>query len=284
MRRFLVIMVIMLFCCTSFAQVKEMPDDSLITKLKIKTIFKSSFDGTHDSTIESYLEIYHYDTIGRLISHQLIDKDSTNRDTKFDGDYNFYNKNNKLIENWHIGVWNLNTMKQDTTFNKYYYNNENLLEKETSKNRGGNWDQTFHYFYENSYELCIGTNEGIHKFTFSRDSMIYLRNGKLGFSFDTKGGSFSEYKYNDEGQIIMEKECYFPDTMRISSIYRYYYTNGLLLKETELETNPFVMDKNDFFDETSYQYYYDKNKLLNEIRKVDDNVMIERFRYEFYNE
>ncbi len=54
------------------------------------------------------------------------------------------------------------------------------------------------------------------------------------------------------------------------------------MKETELQQDIWDTANKKFYNERGWWYYYDKKGLLKEIRRLDDNEIINRYRYEFY--
>jgi hypothetical protein len=277
-----VIIFSVLFWNISYSQYKELPEDSLITKFKIKTVKRYSIGGSdNDTTKETWMDIWKFDTLGRCTFHKS--KEMKKRDERKDGPsekYFFYNGNN-LVEYWDIGRWRIKSKKIDTAISKYFYDDKNRLITERFKNGGMLSDETFIHKYTDKYELvkCIDTK---NSWIFSTDSLIYLENGEVGYSYNTPNDILVVYKYNKEGQLINEKVCNSTDSSKVIHINRYYYNNGLLYKETNINSNPFDTIKNDFFPESGLLYYYDKNKLITEIRRLSDNGIMFKYEYEFY--
>lgn len=281
MRIFSLIFGCLLFYSRMCAQSFELPAKSLIEENRVKIIKCTSYCEPNDSNTVSYLDVWKYDSIGRIYFHQLIDKDtSEGGDTTFCGDYYFYNKNG-LVESWNIGVWNVRTMKVDTAVTKYYYNKQDSLVRETYKNPALDDDHSVLYTYMNGHRV-----KEIYKDTLTNservvDSLVYSPDGKLNFEF--KGWEKGiKYEYNNYQQLSRITEYYGWDTSWTERITSFYYNTGQLSMDIENDSDLSPKRKKGFYCRRGVKYVYYKNRLLREIRRLDDNAILDRYEYEYY--
>jgi len=281
MTKTIFILFFLFFLCESLlAQTKELPEDSLIQKYKIKSITEWLCDS--DTLSNNYeVAIYSYNSIGKLSSMQWIpDKEDTLKgDTTFSGTIYFY-KNDNLIKLLNIGIWDTETMKTDTVEIEYTYDNLNNLIEERIICLNRKWDYAIRRNYDSQKRNIQIIYENVPHCSFQGIDSLFYQDNNLILKINHVTNTRILYKYNNDSSLYLISNGQLNDTTKIHHLNYFYFSHKLLISEKELHS---VNGKNNYSERT-YKYYYDSKGLLLKIERYfkDKVVNFTELKYEYY--
>lgn len=269
---FCISFLFLLLSSNIFSQTFELPPDSLIKKLHVKTI--TSYLNDLSGNIE-FWNVWKFDINGNLISNQLFASDDTTLCIDL-----YYYDGNILREYWMIGE----RLTHDTVVTTYFYNDEGRLIKEIhngdnpyhSKDTNSIWYADY-YYLNDSIVVKKYSGDTWSSYESGKDSMIYNSDQLIQCKFYIEADSKVIYQYNDQKQLIRKTISTISQPILTYTDDKYKYSDGQLKKE--IAGNSFDGSKQKMHY-VKYTYVYNKNGL---IEKIIRSKTYDTYKYEFYD-
>jgi hypothetical protein len=155
----------------------------------------------HDSGIVENDEIWKIDSKGRIIYNELL---PTNDDSNYSAKIWTY-KNDSLVTQMDVGVWNIKTNKVDTALTKYFYDiSKNLVEEQHTHTKDKD-TLTQIYEYSNGLKIKGRLHNNNQEWLYVSDSVAY---------YPSKVKKLESTTYYYDGNAEYKKEFFF-DTLGV---------------------------------------------------------------------
>ena len=221
----------------------------------------------------------------------LVEKANYNEEKELTEKTNYtYNEKNKLIKESQNGMSNWSI--------EYYYNQNNLLEKEVTENFDQNTKFKIEYKYDHKGNLIeileFDNNDSIiyktkNKYDMKNNLFEKIRINEIGgeikttYKYDSSGnkimsigGIIHKYSYNKDKKLIRDAKYTKKGKLEENEVFK-YDKNGLLIEKTTLDEKQKELYKT--------LYNYDKNGNLFQLIQYDGKEIqnISEFQYEYYD-